>query len=218
MRARSKSFFNNLRIVLAVVFCFWLFLSSGFSAEVKLKKTSGGGWVLLVDKKPFLIKGVAYNPIPPSKDYSYNFWAHSEILEKDAPLIKGGGFNTVRFYAPGENLQEVKNFIHILYEKYGIYTLMGSWVGFWNSPSPYYGDKEFEDKIIAQVLEMVKALKDEPGILMWVLGNENNFSFSGKVNPWTSEEVEKIKDLAQKPFKKAEIYYKFINRLAKEIK
>ncbi len=189
-----------------------------YSAEVRIIKISQGGYQLLVNNKPFLVKGVVYNPIPPGKNYGYDFWADLDSIEKDGQLLKDAGFNTVRFYAPGNSLEETRRVVHILYEKYGIYTIMGNWLGFWDYPCPFYGDKKFRAKVKSEVLDMVKALKDEPGILMWVLGNENNYSFSGKINSWTCPEVEKIKDPVKKLDKKAEIYYSLIEEITREIK
>ena len=187
------------------------------AVDVKIKKIRGGGFQLLVDRKPFLVKGLVYHPIPPGKDYTYDFWSHLDQIDKDAKLMKNAGFNVVRFYQPGDDIEKTRQVIRKLYEN-GIYTVMGHWLGFWNYPCPFYGQKEFDDRIKGEVVDMVKAFKDEEGLLMWVLGNENNYSFSGKVNPWTSPAVEAIKDPALKVVKKAEIYYSFVNDITKEIK
>lgn len=188
------------------------------AAEIKLEKKRSGARVLLVDKKPFLIKGVAYHPIPPGKDYNYNFWKDLSSLEKDAALMQKAGFNAVRFYTHGESLEETKAVIRLLHEKYGIYTIMGNWLGFWNYPCPFYGNKEYQAKIKQEVLEVVQALKDEPGLLFWVLGNENNYSFSGKVNYWTCPEVDSIQEPCDQIQKRAQIYYGFVNDVTKAIK
>ncbi len=198
--------------------CFWLFVFSAPAAVVKIVRTSAGGWQLQVDGKLFLVKGVVYNPVPPGKDYSYNFWADLDTAASDGELMQKAGFNVVRFYTAGENLEQTKKFIHLLYEKYGIYTIMGDWLGFWNSPAPYYADKDFQERVKEKVLKVVRALKDEPGILMWILGNENNYSFSGKINFWTSPQIENIKDPAERVKRRAEIYYGFVEDLARAIK
>lgn len=197
----------------------WFLIFSLFSSEVKIEETPRHGYRLLVDGKPFLIKGVIYNPIPPGNNYNFNYWDEKlEFWLEDGALMKKAGFNVIRFYAPSEDLEATRKLIRKFYNEFGIYTIMGHWLGFWNYPSPFYADKEFQERIKKEVIQMVKALKDEEGLLMWVLGNENNYSFSGKVNPWTSEELEKIKDPLTKLNKKAEIYYSFVNEIAKEIK
>lgn len=65
---------------------------------------------------------------------------------------------------------------------------------------------------------MVDLYKNEPGILFWVLGNENNYSFSGRVNPWSSDEIDKEPDPQTQKFMRAKIYYSFVNELAGEIR
>ena len=131
--------------------------------------------------------------------------------------MKDMGVNTVRFYQPGQDPEAVKNVINDLYKLYGIRTIMGSWLGFWNYPAPFYADESFRKGVKEEVLKMVNDYKDEPGILFWVLGNENNYSFSGKVNGWSSEEIDKMEDPSAKMNEKARIYYSFIDDLAKEI-
>jgi hypothetical protein len=35
------------------------------------------------------------------------------------------------------------------------------------------------------MIKIVKELKDTKGVLLWNLGNENNYTFSGKIGYWT---------------------------------
>ncbi len=67
---------------------------------------------------------------------------------------------------------------------------------------------------------MVKAYKDEKGILLWVLGNENNISFSygpHSLNLWTTDEIEALGDPYLQRQARARIYYSFVNEIAQEI-
>jgi len=108
--------------------------------------------------------------------------------------MKEMGVNTIRLYQVHDNAAEVKQVISDLYKLYGIRTLLGDWLGFWEYPCPFYGDQKFQDKVTQQVLEMVRLYKDEPGVLGWILGNENNYSCLGHVNPWSSPEVDSQPD------------------------
>ncbi len=194
---------------------FWISLN-GNSAISEIKHTSKG-CVLYVYGKPFIIRGVVYQPIPIGKNWEFDIFAHPSILDVDGPLLKELGANVVRFYQPSKDIKATKRFIHKLYKEYGIYTIMGHWLGFWDNPN--YGDPKFRRKVRRDVLRMVKALKDEPGIIMWVLGNENNYSFGPEnVNPWITKELLKIRDPARRRERQAEIYYSFVDSLAKEIK
>jgi hypothetical protein len=210
----KKSLFS---LVFLAAVCF-VSAADAKSSAITVKRSSEGGYTLIVDKKPFLVKGVCYSPVIPGKDYSYNFWKDLSEIEKDAALMKGAGINVVRFYAPGDSVEETRAVIKLLYEKYGIYSVVGHWLGLWNYPYPFYADASFRADLQAQVLAFVKELKDTPGILMWGLGNENNFSFSGKIAPWTSPELSAIENPTDRLNAKAKIYYSMVNDLAKAIK
>ena len=177
------------------------------------------GYRLLVDGKPFLIKGVCYNPVPIGKDYEYNFWGDSnKPWLVDGQMMKAAGINTVRFYHPGKNPEEVKQVLNGLYRKYQIHILMGHYLGFWNWPPPNYSDESFNENIKTEVLEMVRLYKDSPAILMWVLGNENNYSFDQNVQRWSNDTIDALPDAESQRKEKARIYYSFVNSLAREIK
>ena len=177
------------------------------------------GAALTVDGKPYFVRGVCYSPVPPGKDYEYNFWGdpHKPWLT-DGPMMKAMGVNTVRFYRAGKNPAEVKQVLDDLYKKFGIRVLMGHYLGFWDWPPPNYADKEFREKIRTQVLEMVRLYKDNPAVLMWVLGNENNYSFDMNIQRWTTDELDAITDPDAQRLEKARIYYSFVNSLAQDIK
>jgi len=186
--------------------------------QVYIQKLKNGHYQLMVNRKPYIVKGACYNPIPIGKNHEYDWWSDAnKPWLTDGKLMQAMGINTVRFYQAGQNTESVKNVIRDLYELYGIRTIMGNWLGFWEYPCPFYADKEFQERIKKEVLEMVKAYKDEPGILFWVLGNENNYSCLGMVNPWSCEEIDKEPDPIKQKNMRYSIYYSFINDLAKEI-
>ena len=185
--------------------------------SIEIQKTNG--YRLLVNKEPFVIKGVCYSPIPVGKDYEYNFWGDpAKPWNVDGKMMKSIGVNTVRFYRMGKNPEEVKEVINDLYQKYGIYSLVGHYLGFWGWPPPNYSDEAFKDKIRTQVMEMVRLYKDTPGVLMWVLGNENNYSFDRNVQRWSSDAIDALPTPEAQKRERARIYYSFINDLAREIK
>ncbi|MBI3252410.1 MAG: hypothetical protein HYZ52_03715 [Candidatus Omnitrophica bacterium] len=179
---------------------------------------SGPGDRLLVDGKPFLVRGVCYSPIPVGKDYEYNFWGdpHKPWLT-DGKLMKAMGVNTVRFYRTGKNPAEVKQALEDLYRRYGIRAILGHYLGFWNWPPPNYTDESFKAKIREEVLEMVRLYKDSPAVLLWVLGNENNYSFDRNVQRWTNDALDALPPEKQRE-EKARIYYSYVNGLARDIK
>ncbi len=188
------------------------------SKKVYVKTLNNGHYQLMVAGKPYIIKGVCYSPIPIGQTHDYDFWSDpNQPWKKDGELMKKMGVNTVRFYAAGENMDSVRKVISDLYKLYGIRTMMGNWVGFWNYPAPFYDDPGFRKRVKDEVIAMVEALKNEEGILAWVLGNENNYSFSGKVNPWSSERIDKAGDERRCMLLRGEVYYAFIDEIAQEI-
>ncbi|MCP4653246.1 MAG: hypothetical protein GY858_07680 [Candidatus Omnitrophica bacterium] len=196
-----------------------LFNCYAFSSSVEIKTTKDNGYYLEVDGKPFIMKGVIYNPVPIGKGYDYDFFTDkNKPWLVDGKLMKEMGINCVRLYSAGKDLDAVKSFISDMYEKFGIYTIMSDWLGLWSYPSANYANKDAQEKTKKRVLGVVNALKNEKGLLIWILGNENNYTFSGKIGFWTSPEIEEMSNPQEKTLKKAEIYYKFINDIAKEIK
>lgn len=72
-----------------------------------------------------------------------------------------------------------------------------------------YTNPEQCKKMLASVEKMVEEYKDEPYVLMWVLGNENNYGSVGVVgiSAGTMDGCNVRKDIAA--------YYKFVNECAK---
>jgi hypothetical protein len=186
--------------------------------QVYIKKLKNGGYQLIANRRPYIVKGVCYNPIPIAYKHDYDWWSDpNKPWLVDGKLMQDMGVNTIRLYQGHEDINEVKTVIKDFYERYGIRTILGHWLGFWEYPCPFYGDKEFRDRIKKEVLDMVVALKDEPGVLLWILGNENNYSCLGHVNPWSNEEIDKEPDPQKQKAMRAKIYYSYVNEIAREI-
>ena len=186
--------------------------------EVRIRKLKNNAYQLLVKNKPYFIKGVCYSPIPIGQEHEYDFWSDpGEPWKIDGKLMREMGINTVRFYQLPENSGAAKKVINDLYQLYGIRSILGNWLGFWEYPGPRYADQDFQEKVKKDVLAMVRVYKDEPGVLLWILGNENNYSFSERVNPWGSPEIDAITDLRKRCDTRAGIYYSLVNELAREI-
>ena len=202
-----------------LVFIFFLLgLAPNPKAKVYIKKLKNSHYQLIVERKPYIVKGVCYNPIAIGQNHEYDWWSDTnKPWIVDGKLMQEMGINTVRFYKPGENPQTVKQVIQDLYQLYGIRTILGHWLGLWEYPCPFYADKNFQERIKKEVLDMVNLYKDEPGILLWILGNENNYSFSGQVNPWSCDEIDKEPSPQKQKLMRAKIYYSFVNDIAREI-
>jgi len=215
---KSKRLFFVLGSSLLLAGCFSFSLWAKNDA-VTVKTTREGGYYLSVSGKPFLMKGVVYNPVPPGKGYDWNFFSDpSKPWLIDGPMMKEAGINCVRIYSAGSDLEKTKEFMRDMYDKFGIYTVVSDWLGLWSTPSANYSDPAAQEKIKKDLLKIVEALKDEKGLLGWILGNENNYTFSGKIGFWTSPEIEALPTAQEKVAEKARIYYTFVNSLARAVK
>jgi len=186
--------------------------------RVYIKTLQNKHYRLIVNGQPYVVRGVCYSPIPVGKNHEYDWWSDpNKPWRADGALMKKMGVNTVRIYEAGKDPEKVRQVIRDFYERYGIRVILGSWLGFWEYPCPLYGDDAFREKVQREVLEMVALYKDEPGVLFWVLGNENNYSCLGRVNPWSTPEIDKESDPRTQTNMRARIYYSFVNDIARQI-
>ena len=131
----------------------------------------------------------------------------------DFQLMKDMGVNTIRLYHHSTN----KDLLKDGYEKYGFMYLMGDFLGMyaagsgadWYSGTDYTNEDQ-KKKMMDSVRQVVTEYKDEPYILMWVLGNENNYGYPG------TPDVEPGMGCRAKI--QPDAYYAFVNEVAKMIK
>ena len=116
-----------------------------------------------------------------------------EPIVGDFQLLKDLGVNTLRLYhtnhvtsisaprAPG-NYKATKTLLRELHKKYGFMIIMGDFIGMYTVGSgakweegTNYLDKTQRKRMTDSVKRMVNEFKDEPYMLMWALGNENNY-------------------------------------------
>ncbi|MCU0651464.1 MAG: hypothetical protein MUC39_00770 [Candidatus Omnitrophica bacterium] len=212
----KKIFFSVLAAIIVFILIFSLVKPK--KPCVYINKLKTGHYQLIINNKPYIIKGVCYNPAPIGANHEYDWWSDSaKPWLVDGKLMQEMGINTVRIYQAGQDPEKVKQAIRDLYNLYGIRTALGHWLGFWEYPCPLYGNKQFEERIKKEILEMVRLYKDEPGVIFWILGNENNYSCLGRVNPWSTDEIDKEINPRTQQFMRAKIYYSYVNNIAKEI-
>ncbi|HET6245338.1 MAG: glycosyltransferase [Bacteroidetes bacterium] len=139
----------------------------------KFIKGKPGSFELLVEDKPFYIKGVAYNPGHDWRDGNHPLTRKQ--VTKDFKLIKAMGANSIRRYNPGiydrNVLRTAKKFdLKVLY-------------GFWFDPKvDYFTDTIQVNKYIKEVENTVVRYRNDPSIISWTIGNEawglTKFKFS----------------------------------------
>lgn len=212
------------------------------AGKVKLVQYNNGHFRLMLDDKPYVVRGMTYGPnkvgLTPEAGLDNNSaWTHDDYdnngrvdgpfdawvdanrndkrdkKEKtvgDFALMEAMGVNTLRIYHH-KNIN--KDLLKEGYEKYGFMYMMGDFLGMYAVDSgatwedgTNYSDPKQRENMINSIKRMVEAYKDEPYILMWVLGNENNYGSIG--DSQTSSKVDSH----------PEIYYKFANECAQLIK
>lgn len=120
----------------------------------------------------------------------------------DARLITDMGINTIRAYHHLYN----KELFRRLYDEYGLYILVGDLIGgyatgsgaLWHEGTDY-NNPEHQKNMLDCVVEMVKEYRDEPYVLMWVLGNENVYGVANNAKEFP------------------ESFFDFVNRAARMI-
>ena len=177
-------------------FVFWLLISNFCSSQVvKVNiKEATNGFTLEVNGKPFFITGMNWDYYPIGTNYKYSLWQQpaatiKEALDYEMPLLKNMGVNTIRQYSviPPE-------WIKYIYKNYGIYTVLNHTFGRygltlngkWEANTDYSSPLVIET-LLKEVDSMVIKYKNTPGLLMFLLGNENNYGLF-----WQGAETENI--------------------------
>ncbi len=123
----------------------------------------------------------------------------------DFSIMKVMGVNTLRIYHhPGK---VNKKLLRDLYKRFGIRVVMGDFLGMYTIGSGAawdegtdYTNPVHQKNMINSVRKMVEEFKDEPYVIFWLLGNENNYGVANNAK------------------KNPQAYYKFVNEVAKMIK
>ncbi len=139
------------------------------------------GRQILVNSKPFVVKGVGYAPIPIGIDPENNppFYgdffipADSAIYGRDLPLLRHMGANTVRLWG-WNNTANHTDFLDHAYNGgvKPIYVIVTFWIGF--SVYPDICSQTARTQIKTDFRSMVSAHKNHSAVLMWAIGNELN--------------------------------------------
>ena len=132
--------------------------------------------------------------IPIGTTYNYSFWTEPDhiieaALEREMSLLKAMGGNAIRTY-----VGITPKWVRHIYERYGIFTILNHAMARYGitvdgvfSANTDYSDPRARAQVMAEIEEMVDDFKDTPGLLMWLLGNENNYGLV-----WSSAETEDL--------------------------
>jgi hypothetical protein len=168
---------------------------------------------ITVDGKNFIINGMNWDYLPIGTNYSYSLWNQSEAfiqqaLDDEMGLLKNMGVNTIRVYTGIP-----KKWIEYIHDKFGIYTMLNHSFGRYGltidgvwKPNTEYSDAKTKKLLLKEVTQMAKDYKDTKGLLLFLLGNENNYGLF-----WDGAETENIPIKDRKSTLRARSMYKLFN-------
>lgn len=177
---------------------------------------------LMVNGKEMIVNGINWDYVPIGNGIlDKGIWDKSDdiiksALDSEMSLFKNMGVNAIRTYG-----LEPK-WITYIYENYGIYTMLNTQFGAYGltingawTPQTDYTDAATREVLMKEVTDMANKYKDTPGLLIYMIGNENNYHLS-----WTGAETEAIPIDGVDPGIRlaAEGLYKAFNDAAIEIK
>lgn len=200
------------KLILILIFCCFSSHIQAQSDKVTVMKDKDD-FKLLVNNKPLFVNGMNWNYDPIGTNYSYSLWKQSDdvikaALDNEMSLLKNMGVNTIRQYV---GIQP--KWITYIYEKYGIYTMLnhsfgrygltlnGNWV-----PNTEYSDSATRQTLLKETQDMIQEYKNTKGLLLFLLGNENNYGLF-----WDGAETENIPLKDRKSTKRAKDMYSLFN-------
>jgi hypothetical protein len=209
--------------ITALLVALFFFASASLSAQSGkvIVDQSADGWKIMVDGKPMIVNGMNWDYFPIGTNFSYSLWNQSDdfikqALDDEMSLLKNMNVNAVRIYTGIP-----KKWITYIYEEYGIYTMLnhafgrygvtvnGSWMA-----NTEYADPRVQKLLLSEVKQLVQDYKNTPGLLLYLLGNENNYGLF-----WEGAETEDIPvEQDARSIARANAMYKLFNEAVLEMK
>ena len=188
-------------------------------------RTFEKGSTLVVNGNSFMINGMNWDMIPIGKDaVNTNFWNKPDELikaglESEMSLLKEMNVNAIRHYSDIPS-----KWVQYIFENYGIYTMLNHSFGRYGltingvwEPITDYSNDDTQKVLLSEIETLVNKYKNTPGLLLYLLGNENNYGLF-----WSGAETEDFPEEESKKEAVGEKYgrpmYKLMNLAAKKIK
>lgn len=175
---------------------------------------------LKVNEKDFVINGMNWDYFPIGTNYNYSLWKQSDdfiqrALDSEMSLLQNMGVNAIRVYTGIP-----KKWIEYIYFKYGIYTMLNHSFGRYGLtidenwiPNTDYANPKTKTLLLQEVTELANEYKNTKGLLLFLLGNENNYGLF-----WDGAETENIPVDERKSTLRAKAMYKLFNEASLKIK
>jgi hypothetical protein len=199
------------KIILSLIFCYSFTMYA--QTEKVVIENNDSGMKLKVGGKDFMINGMNWDYFPIGTNYSYSLWNQSDdfirqALDDEMGLLQNMGVNSIRVYSGIP-----KKWIEYIYLNYGIYTMLNHSFGRYGltidgvwKPNTEYSDPKTRELLLKEVTQMASDYKDTKGLLLFLLGNENNYGLF-----WDGAETEDIPIKDRKSTARAHSMYKLFN-------
>lgn len=194
-------------------------LSAWGQRQVKVVSDSVGVR-LTVDGHPLFVKGMNWDYFPIGTNYAYSLWQQPDdviraALANEMPLLQQMGVNVIRQYSTVP-----PRWVQYIYEQYGIYTMINHSFGRYGvvangtdySQTDYCLD-DIRAELLRQTEEFVRTYRGTPGVLLYLLGNENNYGLF-----WSGAESEDLPVADQQSNRQARCLYELMNEAARQVK
>jgi len=200
------------KIIFLLILCGYSFSIYSQTEKVIIDKNNTE-MKLKIDGKDFMVNGMNWDYFPIGTNFNYSLWKQPDAiiqkaLDDEMGLLKNMGVNSIRVYTGIP-----KKWIEYIHTNYGIYTMLnhsfgrygltlnGSWV-----VNTEYSDARTRKLLLEETKQMVEEYKDTKGLLLFLLGNENNYGLF-----WDGAETENIPIQDRKSTLRAESMYKLFN-------
>ncbi|MFU8860058.1 MAG: hypothetical protein ACNA8K_06520 [Cyclonatronaceae bacterium] len=212
---------NNIKQVMLFMCLMVTSLACGPRAETIVEVVEDqDGWILMVDETPFMVNGMNWDYYPIGTNYEYSLWEESPefiraALDYEMGHLQHIGVNAIRVYTgiPRE-------WIEYIHDNFGIHTMLnhsfgrygleldGEWVG-----NTEYSDPRVVELLLDEVSGLAREYKGTRGLLLYLLGNENNYGLF-----WDGPETEDIPVADRNSTIRARHMYHLFNRAALAVK
>jgi beta-galactosidase len=176
------------------------------------------GFKLQVDGRDFPIHGMNWGYTPIGENYRYSLWNQTDdfiraVLAREMTLLRDMGVNAIRQF---DDIPP--RWVEYIYRNYGIYTVLNPLMGRYGTnvngvmvPNTDYSNPVHRQALLGDLVQKAEKYGNTPGVLMWMLGNENNYGLH-----WTGFEIQPLP--GQEDAARAESLYTLMGEAARTIK
>ncbi|MFP2910455.1 glycoside hydrolase family 2 TIM barrel-domain containing protein, partial [Pyxidicoccus sp. 3LFB2] len=186
-------------------------------AQVRVHRDERG-FKIQVDGRDFPIHGMNWGYTPIGENYRYSLWNQQDdfiraVLSREMTLLRDMGVNAIRQF---DDIPP--QWVEYIYRNYGIYTVVNPLMGRYGTnvngvmvPNTDYSNPAHRKALLTDLAQKVEKYHNVPGVLMWMLGNENNYGLH-----WTGFEIQPLP--GQEDAARAESLYSLMGEAARTIK